>query len=142
MKIVNDTLTASMRRPGKCRCCGRQVQMLCGAHIFAKGHGGGRQLDIPCNLIDIGMPLTCNCHGSHHDGNEPTFEDMLAMSAMDHNCLQGDIESLRDLILRMPRFNEMTAERYTSIVNRELNFSARRLAMRELESFRHLLEDR
>lgn len=102
---------------------------------------GGKQIDIPCNLISLGMPLTCPCHGSHHDGNEPTFEELLALSAMDHNCLQGDIEALRDLILRMPKLSSVDEDYYERTVRRELNFSARRLAMRELESFRHLLRE-
>ena len=140
MKIVNDALTESMRQFGPCRHCGRRVN-LCGAHVFAKGHGAGRQIDIPCNLVSLGMPLTCNCHGSHHDGNEPTFEQLLAYSAADHDCLQGDIEALRDLILRMPKWNSMNPERYLAICDRELNYSARRLARTQLESFKHLWDE-
>lgn len=141
MKIVNDALTASMRRPGKCRWCGRQVRMLCGAHIFAKGHGSGRQIDIPCNLVSLGDDAVrdCLCHHLNHNGERPTTIDLLAVSAADHDCLQSDIEELKDLILRMPKFKEMTPERYEAIVKRTLSFSARRLAMGQLESFRHLL---
>jgi hypothetical protein len=134
MKIVNDALTASMRRRGPCRYCGKVVD-LCGHHIWSKGSGGP---DIACNLIALGMPLTCLCHKSHHDGNEPTFDDLLALSAADNDCLQGDIESLVNLIRRMPKWNTMSPERYERIVRRELNFGARRLAMRELQSFKHL----
>lgn len=140
MKIVNDKLTTSYRRRGPCRCCGKVVD-LCGHHIFAKGMEGGKQIDIPCNLVSLGMPLMCPCHGSHHDGNEPLFEDLLAVSAADHDCLQGDIEALRDLILRMPPIRDVTEETFWRRCKRELNFGGRRLAMRELESFRHLLRE-
>ncbi len=140
MKIVNDALTASYRRRGPCRWCGRKAH-LCGAHVYAKGHGGGRQIDLPCNLVSLGFNAVrdCECHALSHNGHEPTFEQMVAISAADHDCLQGDIEALIRLIQRMPKFSEMTVERWTGTVNTELNFGARRLAMRELESFRHLL---
>ncbi len=117
--------------------------MLCGAHIFAKGHGGGRQIDIPCNLVALGMQAIrdCECHTRNHNEGEPSFHDLLAVSAADHDCLQGDIEDLVRLIQRMPKISEMDADRYYSIVERELNFSARRLAMDQLKSFRHLLRD-
>ncbi len=116
--------------------------MRCAAHIFARGHGGGRQIDIPANVVSLGMDALsdCPCHVRSHGGNEPTFEDLLAISAADHDCLQGDIEDLVRLIQRMPRFSEMTAERYERIVNKELNLSGRRLAMDQLKSFAHLLE--
>ncbi len=141
MKIVNDALTASMVKPGKCRWCGKHCVRLCGHHLFAKGHNGGRQIDIPCNLISLGFTaFECRCHDQHHDGNEPTFEQLLAISAADYDCLQSDIEDLVRLIQRMPRFSEMTAERYERIVNKELNLSGRRLAMDQLKSFAHLLE--
>ena len=141
MKIVNTDLTQSMNRPGRCRWCGSSVTRLCGHHLYAKGHGGGRQIDIPCNLISLGMtPFDCWCHQRHHNsGADPSFEDLLAVSAADHDCLQGDIEDLVRLIQRMPRISEMSVERYESIVKRELNLGGRRLAMRQLESFAHLL---
>lgn len=139
MKIVNKPLLASYRRPGKCRWCGRSVAMLCGAHVFAKGHGAGREIDIPANLVRLGMDALrdCDCHKRHHDGHEPTHHDLLALAAADNDCLQGDIESLVYLIRRLPK--ETTAERFVLAAEAELNLSARALALRQLASFRHLL---
>lgn len=141
MKIVNDALTTSARTPGKCRWCGKFVRMRCAAHIFARGHGGGRQIDIPCNIVSLGMDALydCMCHTASHAGNSPTFDDLMAVSAADHDCLQGDIEDLVRLIQRMPKIGEMSVERYESIVKKELNLGGRRLAARMLPSFAHLL---
>ncbi len=138
---MNDALITATRTPGKCRWCHKTVAMRCAHHLFARGQGGGRQIDIPCNLVALGMnPITdCECHHMHHAGELPTFECLLAVSAIDHDCLQSDIEDLVRLIQRMPKFSEMTAERYERIVNKELNLSGRRLAMRQLQSFAHLL---
>lgn len=138
MIIDNPALRKTYHRVGPCRWCRKNVE-LCAHHLFATGHNGGRRIDLPCNMISIGMEFQCPCHRSHHDGNEPTFEQLLAISAADHDCLQGDLEALIRLVHRMPKINEMSVERYTKIVGRELNFGARRLAMQELESFRHLL---
>lgn len=140
MKIENNALTASYRRYGPCRWCGHECN-LCGAHLFAKGHNGGRQIDLPVNLVALGMnPLVdCTCHFDSHHGERPIMEDLLAVSAADHDCQQDDIVDLIRLVQRMPKFNEMTAARYELIIGRELGYSARCLAMSQLESFRHLL---
>ncbi len=142
MKIIHDALLATYLRPGTCRWCGSAVASRCAHHLFARGHGGGRQIDIPCNLIALGRyPIDCECHTRHHNGERPLFEDLLAASAADHDCLQGDIESLVRLIQRMPKWNSMGPERYLAICDRELNFSARRLARAQLESFKHLWDE-
>lgn len=140
MKIVNDELTDSYLVPGKCRFCGKPCQRLCAHHIWSKGAG---QVDIRSNLISLGLMalLDCACHVSHHAGNEPTFEQLLALSAMDHDCLQADIEDLVMLIRRMPPIRDVTEAMFVRTVEKELSFSAKRLALAELKTFRHLLRE-
>lgn len=141
MRIVNDKLITSMRTPGKCRWCHKFVEMRCAHHLFARGHGGGRQIDIPANLIALGAdPVRCcSCHASHHNQGDPSFEDLLDFSAADHDCLQSDIEDLVRLIQRMPKIGEMTREKFVKACERDIGFSARKLALEQLKSFEHLL---
>lgn len=140
MRIVNPNLIASYRVPGKCRFCGKPCKLLCGHHLWSKGSGGP---DIPANLVSVGFdPFGgCSCHVSHHAGNEPTFEQLLAISAVDHDCLAGDLESLIHLIQRLPPIRDVTVTKFGAACARELNFGAKRLAMNQLRSFRHLLAE-
>lgn len=135
MKIENPVLLETYRKIGKCRYCGRRCDT-CGHHVWSKGNGGP---DIACNLIALGMPLTCKCHVSHHYGNEPTFDELLALSAADNDALQGDIEALVMLIRRMPAIRHVDEELYRKFVAMELGFGAQKLAIKELASFKHLL---
>ncbi len=141
MKIVNDKLTSSMRVAGKCRYCGKSVKLLCGAHIFAKGHGGGRHIDIPCNIVLLGFDpwQGCPCHNRNHAGRSPTTEDLLRVSAEDNDCSPNDIVDLIFLIRRMPPIRAVDEVLYRKFVEIELSFKAQQLAIRQLESFKHLL---
>lgn len=71
MKIKNEPLLASFRCPGLCEVCGRPCSVREPHHIFARGMGGGGQLDIPINLCAVGQAFQCSCHRRHHDGNLP-----------------------------------------------------------------------
>lgn len=136
MKIVNPIKTAAMRVPGKCRFCGNWCQLLCGHHIWSKG---ACQLDVGFNLIALGFDphRDCPCHRQNHDGNEPTFEQLLALSAQDHDALQGDIETVFYLLRdQLPKGTTAEAIRRHAA---KLNLGARRLLLRELEGFEHLL---
>lgn len=141
MKIVNDKLTATYRTAGKCRFCGRSVRLRCGAHVFSKGHGGGRQVDIRSNLVHLGMnPMTdCPCHHANHAGKAPAEADLLACAAADNDCSQDDIRSLVMLIRRMPPIRYVDEALYRKYVEMELGHGAQKLALRELETFKHLL---
>ena len=142
MKIVNDALTRSFLRHGNCRYCGKGPIQLCAAHIFAKGHGGGRQVDIPCNLIALGMnPIfDCQCHHNSHQCGDPSQAELLMVSAADHKCEPRDIEDLVRLIQRMPKIEEMTVAKFVEWVDSEIDRpSTRALARRELKGFKHLL---
>lgn len=117
--------------------------MRCGAHVWAKGHGAGRQIDIPCNLVQLGMDayLDCPCHVKNHAGQKPTHDDLLACAAFDNNTTKDDITALVMLIRRMPPIREMTQRKFIVICNLELNRGAWELAVRELPSFEHLLAE-
>lgn len=132
MRIINDKLIASYRKPGKCSWCGNRVRMLCGAHIFAKGHGGGRQIDAPFNLVALGMDaiFDCSCHVRHHAGGVPTTTDLLAIAATQNKCSPEDIKQLIYLIRRLDR--DTTREQLFAAIERECRPSARELARRTL----------
>ena len=102
-------------------------QMLCAHHIWGKGAG---RVDIPCNLIALGMDAVrdCNCHSMHHSGEVPTRDCFLAVSAMDHKCMQDDITALVMLIRRLDR--DTTREQLFAAIERECGLGARELARR------------
>lgn len=131
MKIENPDLIASYRKRGPCSYCGKNVN-LCAAHIFAKGHGGGRQIDAPFNLVAMGQDARwdCDCHQRHHLGWEPLHCDLLAIAAAQNNCHQRDIEQLVYLIRRLDR--DTTREQLFEAICRECRPSARNLARRTL----------
>lgn len=106
--------------------------MLCGAHVFAKGHGGGRQIDAPFNLVALGMDAVfdCPCHVRSHAGQEPTHDDLLAIAAAQNKCHQRDIEQLVYLIRRLDR--DTTREQLFAAIEQECRPSARELAGRTL----------
>lgn len=129
MKLVDDDLIASYRRPGRCEWCGRGVRMLCAAHVMSKGAG---QVDIPCNLMSLGMDavMDCGCHHSSHMGNEPTAIDMLAKNAMKYKTSQQAIVDLVWWVRRLPK--NATKEQMIDRVG-ELSPAARRLAKEQLK---------
>jgi hypothetical protein len=135
VKIINDALLASYRTSGPCRWCGRHVRMRCAAHIFSRGAG---RVDIPSNLVALGMDALrdCDCHHRSHQGERPIFEDLLAVSAADNDCLQG---SISDLVYLVRRLDKSTTKETFLRACESLNDDARSLAFRQLPSFEDLL---
>jgi hypothetical protein len=138
MKIVNTPLIESYRTGGPCRWCNKKVRMRCAAHIFSKGAG---QVDIKCNLVQLGMDaLTdCPCHTYSHNGHPPTFDDLLAISAKDHRRRPEDIVQLIHFIRRLPKWT--TAFGFVGAAKAQLDVHARALAMLEYEGFRRILPE-
>lgn len=67
MIIVNKKLLAEFRAKKNCEVCGRKAPAtgLDPDHLYAKGLGGGRRLDIKWNLV-----ASCRrCHNRRHDGS-------------------------------------------------------------------------
>lgn len=91
-----------------------------------------------CLLAPGSQPVPFATSRAFHDGNEPTYEQLLALSAVDHDCQQDDIEALVWLIRRLDK--RTTEDGFLRAV-REAGFnrSATALALREFESFRSVV---
>ena len=106
MIIEDPELLSLFRLPGPCEYCGR----LCPwgrdpAHIFARGLGGGSQVDIRENIVSL-----CRvCHTDSHAGNRPLRCDLLALAAAREGVLQADIERVVFDLLRLPKRSESEA---------------------------------
>jgi hypothetical protein len=64
--IKDESLLTQFRRKTHCEWCLRprrrgELQV---NHVFCRGQGGGKRLDIRVNLVS----LCWQCHGSYHDG--------------------------------------------------------------------------
>lgn len=89
MRIYDDDLLAEFRSVRECEWCHRPTPGGCEPHhLWAKGMGGGGQLDIRVNLCS----LCILCHRAQHDGNRPMHCDILAVVAAREKCYQSDIE--------------------------------------------------
>jgi len=74
--IRNPDLLAEFSAAQRCEHC-RKPAKCDAAHIYARGLGGGHQLDIRPNVVS----LCRRCHTSSHAGNEPTRQQLLAIVA-------------------------------------------------------------
>lgn len=96
MKIENPALLRLMRKAGNCQWCGRWCQRREVAHVFAKGMGGGKTLDVRINCLSVclgkwaGNWRGCDVHGESHV--KPADFDLLAVVAAREGELQDDIE--------------------------------------------------
>lgn len=62
--IKDDAVLAEFRKAGPCEWCGLKCSRRDPHHIFARGMGGGRRLDLRTNLVGLCRP----CHDRAHDG--------------------------------------------------------------------------
>lgn len=137
VKIVNDKALKFARGPGFCDWCRKPVGNRNPHHVFSKGAG---QVDIRCNIAAICETFSggLHCHHLVHTG-EIADGGILAMVAEREKCLQDDIRSLVMLIRRMPAIRYVDEELFRKFVAMELGHGAQKLALRELETFKHLL---
>ena len=93
MKIVNEKLLNEFRGPGKCGWCGRTVSNREPHHIFSRGFGGARRMDIKINLIALCAAFSggLNCHDQFHTG-QILRDDLLAIVAKRESTTQDAIE--------------------------------------------------
>lgn len=103
MKVVDELLLMEFRAAGRCDWCRQWFARLEAHHLFAKGMGGGGRLDVRVNLA----ALCTACHRSHHDGNEPTRNDLLAVVAAREGVLQADIEDAIAKLRRAPKGSDV-----------------------------------
>jgi hypothetical protein len=101
--ITDEALLNRFRGPGPCEWCKKPCRNREAAHVFCKGFGGWARLDVAVNVVALGGPWDCNCHGSHHDGNRPLRCDLLAVVAQREGLLQGQIEETVWRLLRTPK---------------------------------------
>ena len=72
MKVIDEELMQAFRLKTHCELCGYALKYYAHPHHCRhRGHDGGGRLDIQINLISLGGPWDCNCHGKYHDGNIP-----------------------------------------------------------------------
>lgn len=95
MRIVDPDCLRDVPRFGPCEYCltpGWRDR----AHVFHRGMGAGKEVDIRCNFALIGSSLNwrCLCHYRHHEGKRPTHEDLLAVVARRERCSPEDIEAI------------------------------------------------
>jgi hypothetical protein len=102
--IVDEPLLDRYRGPGICEWCKTLVPRREAAHLRTKGMGGWARLDVRINVASLCAPLMGggNCHQSHHDGNEPTYSDLLAVVASRENTTQDAIEAEMDRLRLLP----------------------------------------
>lgn len=92
MRIVNEDLLDEFRAARVCEWCKRKLRYPAHPHhVFCKGMGSATRLDIRINLIALGGPWDCNCHGEFHDGNILRC-DLLAVVSQREGRLQDEIE--------------------------------------------------
>ena len=62
MKVIDKAALATPRS-ALCEYCGRYCRKPTERHhIICRGMGGGKRMDVPENLIDLGGPWDCECH--------------------------------------------------------------------------------
>jgi hypothetical protein len=105
MIIIDEELLDEFRHKTRCEVCGKRIWTgLDPHHIFAKGLGGGSQLDIRENLISL-----CRwCHSSHHAGHNPTRKLLLLIAAKRENCAVEEIIAKKNRLLQSEKFNHLS----------------------------------
>ena len=96
MRVIDASLIAAFRSPGRCEHCGKWCQVREGAHIFARQRGNGGQVDIKENLVALGSTpmFQCPCHTRSGDGHEPTRATLLTIAAKREKTTAEAIEAL------------------------------------------------
>ena len=101
MRIINDELLKSGRSPGRCELCRKHCRERCYHHVIARGMGGAKRLDIPLNLLCLGMFPYCTCH-TLIDCKEG-YQRCLAILSKREKASTDAIERAIWFILRLPR---------------------------------------
>ena len=115
MRIVNQSILAQFRTPGRCEWCRTACTAREPAHLFSRGAG---RLDIAVNLVALGSTLAyqCPCHSDHHSGREPNRNDLLAIVAQRENVLQDDIVAAVHFLRAAPK--DVTEREFRELVLR------------------------
>lgn len=93
MRVIDAELLRVFRGKQCCEWCGWALRSPAQPHhIFTRGMGGGSRLDVRINLVALGGPWDCDCHGRHHAGHEPLTCDLVALVAAREGLLQDELE--------------------------------------------------
>lgn len=91
------------RGPGLCEYCEQWFDVRDAAHLFAKGQGGGKQIDLPINLCS----LCWKCHRiGNHNGKEPTFGTLVKIIAQREGVTPEWVIAEVYRIRRLPKESE------------------------------------
>lgn len=101
MKLIDAKAIAGAKRP-RCEWCRCAFAPKHTHHIFGKGAG---RVDWAGNLVC----LCVVCHAIHHDGNEPSKAQLLALAAEREGLLQSEIEGVVHAIRRAPKGSDAAA---------------------------------
>lgn len=131
MLIVNETVLGFYRGAGTCAWCLRMVSRREPHHVICRGHGGGKRLDTPLNLVALCGVFTGgdDCHGAAHSG-KLSKDDLWPIIGRREHVNPAYIEEALWFILRLPRSS--SGERIAEAL-RELDTGPRRLAKRVLK---------
>jgi hypothetical protein len=101
LKVVDLPLIGELGRAKACGWCGEALRHPAHVHHI-HGKGAGR-VDVRGNLIPLGGPWDCNCHGMIHDGNGPTRAQLLAATAARDGSTADAIEAEVYRLRRTPK---------------------------------------
>lgn len=109
MRIEDEAVLREMRGPGRCEWCGAYGPHREAAHILARGLGSGSRLDIPLNLVSLGIggwvgyAAVCVCHNDSHNGKRPTTEDLLTISGKKVGATWQEVRAVLWMLKRIPK---------------------------------------
>lgn len=123
MCVIDPDMLQAFRQP-RCEHCQKcVVGFTDAAHVWAKGMGGGKTLDIRVNLVSL-----CRiCHTDTHD--RPSHATLLLLAAQREGVMQRHIEEVVWFFGRLPK-RPTAADVQTELA--EVLPGARRLVRRTL----------
>ncbi len=74
IRVVDEAVLEWARTLGRCEWCAAVGQTEA-SHTKSRGAGGS---DSYLNVVALGSASTCPCHGNHHQGRQPTHDQLLA----------------------------------------------------------------
>ena len=94
------------RVSGPCELCHHWCERREAAHILHSGCGGGGRIDLRINLLGLGGPFACNCHGRYHA--DLHIEDLCEIVARRERFPSGScVLELLWFIRRLPKGSEV-----------------------------------
>lgn len=90
MKVIDETILDRFRHQLHCEYCGRKLRGRAEPHhLICRGRNSAFRMDVPLNLIALGGPADCNCHGKAGTG-QLTRSALLEIVAAREGRLSGE----------------------------------------------------